>query len=200
MRNCLSTSIDSSSCNQRRDQPALATLDAIVKAYVRDCRPGLEAHLRSFADEPTLQSALLRAALAQTPDGKRYSHQYRIKKTVLQAVHRRLLGLDLLGLRCFEELHDVIDQVIGTIFGAGELLVYDTSLRIGAKLDLLPDRVYLHRGARRGARALGLRWKKRSISVEELPEPLRSLRPHEIEDCLCIFKSQLWSLGRARTL
>jgi hypothetical protein len=34
--------------------------------------------------------------------------------------------------------------------------MYDTALRIGAKLKLFPTKVYLHAGTRLGARALGL--------------------------------------------
>lgn len=82
-------------------------------------------------------------------------------------------------------------EAIGSIRGVGELLVYDTALRIGAKLELMPDRVYLHSGTRRGARSLGLPFKMRLISIAELPVPLRSLKQHEVEDCLCIFKDLL---------
>ena len=167
-----------------------STLNAIVRAYRQECRPRLEAQLRSFADEPSLPSAVSRAALAQTPDKKRYSHQTRIKKTVLEESRRRLLDLDLAEIRQFEELRAAVERTVDPIRGAGDLFVYDTALRIGAKLGVMPDRVYLHRGTRRGARALGLPWKERSISVSNLPIPLRSLPPHEVEDCLCIFKDQ----------
>lgn len=51
----------------------------------------------------------------------------------------------------------LIDTALETIPGLGELYVYDTTLRIGAKLNLFPDKVYLHAGTRLGATALGLR-------------------------------------------
>ena len=72
-------------------------------------------------------------------------------------------------------------------------MVYDTALRIGAKLGLEPEVVYLHRGTRSGMKALGLDVGRPFIEVDELPQALRSLRPHEIEDCVCIYKSELGS-------
>ena len=73
-------------------------------------------------------------------------------------------------------------------------MVYDTVLRIGAKLDLFPDRVYLHCGTREGARALGLKWRDPWLKVDELPRELRRLKPHEIEDFLCIYKGEFAKL------
>jgi hypothetical protein len=70
-------------------------------------------------------------------------------------------------------------------------MVYDTALRIGAKLGLEPEVVYLHRGTRRGVRALGLDADRTFVALGELPHELRALRPHEIEDCLCIYKTEL---------
>jgi hypothetical protein len=70
------------------------------------------------------------------------------------------------------------------------LAVYDTATRVGAFLRLQPKRVYLHAGTRQGARALGFR-KRESLSARELPKALRRLSPDEIEDCLCIYKSQV---------
>jgi len=91
----------------------------------------------------------------------------------------------------FDELHQRVDQAIGSLHGIGELTVYDTALRIGARLGFLPERVYLHSGTRVGARALGLDWRATVLDVSDLPRELRDLRPHEIEDCLCIFKDKL---------
>ena len=78
-----------------------------------------------------------------------------------------------------------------TVGGLGELYVYDTALRIGAKLNLLPNKVYLHAGTRSGAEALGFDGKATVLNVSDLPRELQKLEPHEIEDVLCIFKADL---------
>ena len=68
--------------------------------------------------------------------------------------------------------------------------VYDTAFRIGAKLNKLPTKVYLHTGTREGAKALGFDGKVKSIGVYELQPEFQKLEPYEIEDILCIFKDK----------
>lgn len=190
MSSCRSN-VSSDSCGESLPVSNRDGLRAIVRAYLQNCQPRLAAQLRSFAEEPTPRSAVSRAALAQEPDGRRYSHQRRIRRTVLQEARRLLLDFDLGGVSQFTELHSAVQRTIGPIAGAGELLIYDTALRIGAKLNVMPKAVYMHAGTRRGARALGLEWKQPTISVQDLPIVLRDLQPHEVEDLLCIFKDRL---------
>ena len=95
------------------------------------------------------------------------------------------------NFRSFGELHDAVDAAIGKFKGIGELTVYDIAVRIGAFLRLEPEVVYLHAGTRAGASTLGLGRGATVLRIDELPAPFRRLRPREIEDCLCIYKSQL---------
>jgi hypothetical protein len=87
--------------------------------------------------------------------------------------------------------------LLGRVRGLGELYCYDTALRIGAKLELLPQMVFLHRGTRDGARALGhTDYRSANIDPHTLPRELHQLHPYEIEDFLCIFKDCLHSPKR----
>jgi hypothetical protein len=70
-------------------------------------------------------------------------------------------------------------------------MIYDTAVRIGAKLDMSPDRVYLHAGTRAGARVLGLEWRADSVELSALPSAFRGLPGFEVEDILCIYKHDL---------
>jgi len=99
--------------------------------------------------------------------------------------------------RSFRELHDLVESRIGDIGGIGELAIYDTALRIGAFLRLEPDLVYLHRGTRAGAKALGVPHRGATLTLGQLPAALCRLSPRELEDCLCIFKDELRRLSRA---
>jgi hypothetical protein len=83
-----------------------------------------------------------------------------------------------------------VDAVGKNILGIGPLACYDTAKALGHYLGFFPSRVYLHAGARRGAKILMQgKVKGRSISKEELvaeyPE-LAALTPSEIEAYLCI--------------
>ena len=57
----------------------------------------------------------------------------------------------------------------------GELAVYDTALRIGARFGLEPEKVYVHAGTRDGAHALGFDRRLAVIEMDELPVPIQQL-------------------------
>jgi hypothetical protein len=169
------------------------SIKTIVYIYIEQIRPHAQAELDWFQQQPTLASALGYAALAINCAGKRYSHQRRIKRATLEQARETLLAnvKDIEKSKSFNEIYTLVDTLLEPIDGIGELYVYDTSLRIGAKMNLLPTKVYLHAGARDGARALGFDGKAMSLDISDLPVEFQQLEPHEIEDVLCIFKTDL---------
>jgi len=169
------------------------SFSSMVRIYTEEIRPRAEGELDWFQSQPSLNAAIKYAGLAINSNGKRYSHQRRIKKGVLPLVEN-ILKSNLEAIkRCsnFDELFNLIDNLLEPVEGIGELYIYDTSLRIGAKLNLLPEKVYLHAGTRDGAKALGFDGKTKYIELFDLPVELQGLKPHEIEDILCIFKAKL---------
>jgi hypothetical protein len=173
--------------------------DRIVRLYIRKIRPRAQAEIDWFANQRTLSDAVEKAGIAENSKGKRYSHQRRLKKTSIKKAQRALQeASDQIGrARSFDDLFDLIRAAVRSIPGIGELYVYDTSLRIGARLNLFPRQVYLHAGTRAGARALGLNHRAHALSVSALPKELRVLEPHEIEDVLCIFKKELRAASKS---
>ena len=155
-----------------------------------------------YYDQQTLNDAIRIAALCVLPGGKRYGHQWCIKQSALDESKRRLLGVqDKIKMwRDFEDLRGFVDSTIRAIRGIGDLTIYDTSLRIGAKLGLYPKAVYLHRGVISGAKALGLNYRQKSIPIKDIPEPIsNNLEPYEIEDFLCICKGELRDISIRNT-
>jgi hypothetical protein len=114
----------------------------------------------------------------------------------MREVGLRIPQLSIARVGTFEELLERIETLIGPIPGVGELMVYDTALRIGAIVGVEPDRVYLHRGTRQGARALGLATGGNVLFMDQLPPQLRRLKPREVEDLLCIYKADLEQVSR----
>ena len=167
------------------------SLEEIVGDYTHRFRDDHASELSDFADadEPAVE-VIARAARARLRSGEKLSHQRRISIDVLDRSADRLTGNvgHLVQSSDFEVLHERVAALIGDIRGIGDLAVYDTALRIGARLGLTPGRVYLHSGTRIGARRLGLRSDVASLSVDEVPLQLRQLTPREIEDVLCIYK------------
>jgi len=89
----------------------------------------------------------------------------------------------------FDVLYDFIKKNKTNKFGGLE--IYDTTLRIGAKFNIVPKNVYLH-----GSTLIGLRTlenkrlveedlhNKKTVSLKELPEELKGMSPIHIEDFL----------------
>jgi hypothetical protein len=180
------------------------TLGAIIRAYrQRAVFRGVEER-EGFANEPTLEAAVSRAGLAQHYDEKRerwvrYVHQHRIPARVLKVARERLMAAPLAGCQSFHDLLHQVEKAIGSVRGVGELLVYDTAFRIGAKLGLEPGRVYLHSGTRVGAQRLGLHTRAPWIERADLPPQLRRLPPWQVEDILCIYKDDFGDTLRSQT-
>jgi len=182
------------STNLVRDETT-ARFEGVVHRFVIEHRARTARELRFYQIQPDFRRVIEVAALAQLPSGKRHPHQRRIPKAVLEEARDRLLSADLQRCTSFGELFDVVAHEIASIRGIGELTVYDVALHIGAFLGLEPEVVYLHRGTREGAKAIGVGTRQKTIRVENLPEPFHILTPAEIEDCLCIYKDELRELA-----
>lgn len=168
------------------------TFMKIVDDYIKKHRQNAEKELRWFNIQKTLTNAISLAAMAKKPSGKRFDHQRRIPEKVIKQAKKILLSNVKIVRRAsdFDELYNIICNLVGNINGIGELYIYDTSLRIGAQLDFEPDKIYLHAGTMQGARKLGLNTKQGFIEVTDLPKEFSKLKAREIEDCLCIYKDQ----------
>jgi hypothetical protein len=183
-----------------RGKKRLHSPAAIVRDYSHRHRPKTIRELQYFRDLPTLDAAISDAGRARYYDGKRhkrYSHQRRIPQEALERATKRLRRANLKEAQCFAELIERVQAAVRHVHGIGELYVYDTAFRLGGHLELLPDQVYLHAGTRQGARALSLDHRSGSVSPQHLPILFQRLKPHEIEDVLCIYKDWLRSAANA---
>ena len=143
-------------------------------------------------------TVVARAAEGKLPNGKRHPHQRRLTKSAIEGCINALSPiLDRLENSAdFFQLWRSITGAYEGVRGAGELAAYDTADRIRHRLGLESTHlVYLHAGTRIGARMLaGGRLPKESgwaIQRWEVPEGLRVLDNHELEDVLCIYKGDL---------
>ncbi len=178
-------------CSRRR-AGRIRSYGDVVRAYIRDYRDDAAAELKFFTKQPSLAKAIHFAAMSIDGDGKRHSHQRRLSPQVLTTAKRTLEPAASILRRCrsFAQLHDVVYTKIGMIRGIGPLTVYDIASRVGGHLGLEPEVVYLHAGTSKGARALGLDGAE-TLAPEALPAAFHLLRPREMEDCLCIYASDL---------
>jgi hypothetical protein len=175
-----------------QSHPQFHSLSDVIDAYIRSHRVSAAAEMDFFRDN-SFPVAIEYAALYKLADGHRHPHSYRRKLQALVEAHRRLRTIPEEMQRCssFESLHTLIEQEIGGIPDIGPLTVYDVATRIGAHLQLEPEKVYLHSGTMEGARALGLGARRKTLEMSELPVEFRRLTAGEVEDCLCIYKDYL---------
>lgn len=187
-----------------------ADFDSMVRDYIvgdghRSHRGDAEKELASFRKKPDFdfESCVKQAGLARTQNGEKLRHQNRIPLDTLRGWAEALLRKceSMCSCRTFEALFEIVENEGRALPGIGELVVYDTALRIGAYHGLEPEEVFLHRGTRGGAKALGFDGSRRSIRPDEFHEldtAFRRLKPREIEDCLCIYKRALKSRSNGR--
>ncbi|TAE20180.1 MAG: hypothetical protein EAZ95_00225 [Bacteroidetes bacterium] len=163
------------------------------------CCLDLEAHLWYFR-QMTLDEAIKTASISRDADNKRFSHQRMLAEKSLQSQATVLSSKINEIKKCQEEggfhaLYELVKQA--RVSGVGALTCYDIALRIGANLNIYPVYVYLHAGVIDGAvniRAMKEGEQKPYLTIDELPPILTQLRPHEIEDFLCIFKKHFLEL------
>lgn len=168
-------------------------IEDIVAHYIQHKRKPATEEYRWFTNQPTLEEAVSCAALALSEAGKRLPHQRRIPKSVLVKSRRRLLASlpTIAKAKSFEDLHQIVKSIIQPIYGIGALTIYDTAMRIGAKLQLEPNVVFIQAGTRIGAKRLGLDISQDFIVATAFPSAFQKLKPREIEDALCHYRNYL---------
>ena len=103
---------------------------------------------------------------------------------------------ELNNCNSFSEIIEIVESC--RVRGFGELAIYDTSIRIGTFLGIVPDRVYLHAGTRIGMEALEQKnyvpigsSRNKSVSTEDLPKEFKTMEADEIQHLLCAEKDLL---------
>jgi len=106
---------------------------------------------------------------------------------------------DILKSINFDEIYQIVTEC--KVSGFGELSIYDTALRISSYLDIEPDKIYLHAGARQGMAILESKGyvkngcsKKKCVEMEEMPESIQTLKAKEAEHMLCSMKDTMIKL------
>jgi hypothetical protein len=173
----------------------------LVREYVEHGRPRHRATLLFYQREKSLSKVIRQAAMAMLPNGKKHPHQWRLSNATLRDAADRLSRKvrAFSACRSFHDLFELVETTTAPLIGFGELAIYDTALRIGARLALSPTEVYLHAGTRKGCVVLGLTGAAMRMRLprSEFPANIRDLPIDEIEDFMCIYKDDLRGGGSA---
>ena len=109
--------------------------------------------LEYIKKQKKLEKVIQIACLSTDENGKRHRHQNRINLKNLRKFHNHVKS-QLNKIRKNKEFDKLI-EIIGNkkIEGIGDLTIYDAAQRIGMFLNILPDKIYLHCGTKKGAKS-----------------------------------------------
>jgi hypothetical protein len=145
---------------------------------------------------PDIETAIRRAAMARNKNGQKHSHQSRyISDEILERLAEKMLTKknEIMSVKNFDELFEIITNTY--VFSSKDSLTfYDTALRLGFYLNKLPEKIYIHAGARKGAEKIrGGKIENHFLMKRYLPEPFKScdLTEYELEDLFCVYKDEL---------
>jgi hypothetical protein len=174
-----------------------ADLGSLVADFLKNYKRESSREAKFFRSMPSTGLAIHHVAMAIDGNDRCFDHQFHITQPARRKAKQVLTLLEKPMKACetFDELHTLFLRHLSPIRGLGEMYIYDAALRMGAHLKLAPDFVYLHRGTRVGAKALGITVNRSHIEKSAFPKALRALSADEIETFLCIYRNQL---GRFR--
>jgi hypothetical protein len=182
------------SCTDKRASGKKGTLAELVAEFLEQdgCCP--RGEMKMFTGLK-IEAAISKAALARDDSGNLFSHQWhffnhpeippKAESILLASVN------ELLACKDFDALHALVKSKLQIPF-AGELYWYDTAFRIGISMGIFPTKVYLHAGTKAGAMALGIYKGNGILKMSDLPAELQKMKPHQVEDFLCIKKDVLY--------
>jgi hypothetical protein len=165
-------------------------IEAIIKWYKCWRNENPDKWIIDCKNSNSLEIAIRLAATGRNLKGQKHGHQNLIPPVKLDIFASCIIKkLDQVAqVRNFDELIAIIESC--RVKGVGELAVYDTANRIGNYIGIFPDKIYLHRGTRAGAKLLLGGIKSKYITKEQLPIPLQTsdLSNAELEDILCFIQ------------
>lgn len=189
----------------------LDTLEACIRDFQWRRAPG--GGMDVFADDiPAMcaeakdfDAAVWIAVACKRRNGKMHSHQTKVKKDARREFGYRIIErYNNNGVvhtpHTFDALYDEMWDLRPA--GIGPLTNYDVATRLGGYLELAPDQIYLHTGARMGWDAMwngAWHYRPRNqyrIPLRSWPLPLRYLSADMAEDFLCTYRSALEKIKR----
>jgi hypothetical protein len=168
-------------------------LESLLADFKKHHRSNSARETRFFRTMPSMGLAIYHVAMAVDGNDRCFDHQFHITQPARRKAKQVLQQIEaqMQACRSFHALHSLFLHHLTPVRGLGEMYIYDAALRMGAYLRLYPFYIYLHRGTRVGAKALGLVVNRPYLERTELPKDLQVLSADNIETFLCMYRNQL---------
>jgi hypothetical protein len=168
-------------------------LERIIKHYKLKSRKPIDSHILFCKAQKSLKEAIEVAGRSIDENNRIHFHQRRVEKSELNRLAEGLLLHEesMKLAKDFDEIYEIVNAVKNEYIT--EITVYDVAQRIGAYMNIFPDKIYLQSGTRIGAEnLLGHLGDKKYLLREDLPIPFQ--RPdftlEDIEDMLFQYKDE----------
>lgn len=162
-----------------------------IELYIEHHRPHLNSIKSYYENLSSLATAIEYGVEGKNPNGKMNNHYRRIGKKKCRDILRFVLEKEPELMQCetFNDIFQVIEEIKKRHHGFGPLWSYDTALRIGFNMKILPDCVYVQSGVKAGFKNLfrGEKIRSRCYPVEKFGNLKYQLKPYEIENFLCVW-------------
>ena len=181
-----------SSCNSKTPDSQHRSLATLVDEYLEEYGNSYDCEDRWWGEKTISWSeAVERAWESIMSNGKMNGHQCLVGKQKLDEGLQICLSHNRQP-DSFNDFHDIyawIESITKDVKGIGSLTTYDIARRLGTWLGMQPQKVYLHAGAMRGARKLGIQG--HMVSLDNFPSEIQKLGATHAENFLCIYKDYL---------
>lgn len=181
-----------SNCYSNKNHGKNNTLPILVTEYLTEYEDCYKNEDKWWGDKNiTWSEAIERAWRSLGKNGKMYGHQYRVGKQLLGEGLKICLSRNKQSdsFNDFHAIYSWIKSITEPTDGLGLVTTYDVARRLGAWLGMQPKMVYLHGGAAKGAKKLGIRGE--IISLNDFPQEIQKLGATHAENFLCIYKDFL---------
>lgn len=161
--------------------------DLIIEYYTKH-HSKFENELSFFRYHITLEKAVKHAILSVDNEGKKFSHQKRVKEVALKATYNNVKKCiqKIAKTKKFDEIYSIINE--NKHKGFNGLCVYDSSLRIAEYKRIQLTHIYLQAGSLEGAKKLQINSKVKIIDKKQVPKKLQVMEEKHLENFLCVMK------------
>lgn len=165
-------------------------LGVLVEDYLRHYEDKYKSEERWWAESLTWEKALERAWNSCRENGKMHSHQCHVAHKLPEGLRIALdANVRLDRFTDFHQLYIWVESITTDVKGLGDTTTYDVAQRLGVWMKMQPELVYLHAGAAKGAKKLGI--KGESVPLSIFPNEIQRLGATHAERFLCKYKDQI---------
>lgn len=175
-----------SQCSSKNISVDSSNLAILVDDYLQQYGNSYDWEDKWWGDKNlTWSEAIERAWRSLMENGKMHGHQCNVGKQKLDEGFQICLSHNRQP-DSFNNFHDIycwIESITRSTYRLGSLTTYDVARRLGVWLDMQPTMVYLHAGAAKGAKKLGIEGE--IVSLNDFSREIQKLGATHAENFLC---------------